>query len=216
MGKWLRLLAWTAIIIGSVIGLARATAIRWWRVPTMDRDPDLVASLGPTLLGGDLVIAWRLTKPGLGDLAVCEDPEDPRRVVIGRIAAEGGEQITVEGSQFTVDGKRVETERACLPNTFEAEHPDTGEAIEQHCQVEVMRGQSHMRGAVPPDGPEPAGDSAEVPPGHFYLLSDNRLLPYDSRHYGTVEQSKCSESVVFRLVGRAGYADAESRFTFIQ
>ena len=182
----------------------------------MAQDPDLVASLTPTLRGGDLVIAWRLTRPELGDLAVCEDPEDPRRVVIGRIVAQGGEQVSVEGSQFTVDGKRSETERACRPQQFEAQRPDTGDTVEQSCQVEIMRGHSHMRGAVPPDRPAPASDSVEVPPGQFYLLSDNRLLPYDSRHYGTVDEAKCSETVVFRLLGEAGWSDTESRFTFVQ
>jgi signal peptidase I len=216
MHKWVRFLVWTAVIVGALIGAARAVAIRWYRLPTAEEDPYLVASLAPTLRGGDLILLWRLTKPEFGDLVICPDPEDPTRIVIGRIVAEENERIRVEKSTFYLNDKRAGTERGCNPSTFQTEHPGTGELIEQHCSVEVVKGHTHMRGAVPPDRSAPSTDAKEVPPSHVYLLSDNRLFPYDSRDYGTVERSSCTEVVVFRLVGKQGWRDGESRMTFIQ
>ena len=75
MRKVLRFLLWTAIIVGAIVGLARATAIRWVKIPM--GDPYLEASIAPTLRGGDTVILWRLTKPGFGDLVVCPEPDAP-------------------------------------------------------------------------------------------------------------------------------------------
>jgi signal peptidase I len=216
MRKWLRFLIWTVVIIGTLIGLARAVAIRWWRVPTMEQDPDLVSSLSPTLQGGDLVLLWRLTGTEFGDLVVCPEPGSPGRVVVGRIVAMENDRITVEGTGFTVNDKPAASERGCLPGTFQGTSPGTGEPVEQVCTVEAVRGVTHKRGNVPAGFPAPSTDSKEVPPGHVYLLSDNRAFPYDSRNYGTVPKAACRETVIFRLVGKKGYFDAAARLTFIQ
>ena len=64
--------------------------------------------------------------------------------------------------------------------------------------------------------PAPKFSRQEVPPGNVFLLSDNRLFPYDSRDYGSVPLDSCKETVFFRLVGIKGYLDGETRFTFIQ
>ena len=72
MRKMFRFAFWVALIVGAVIGVARATAIRWWRVPQDDRY--LTASISPTLRGGDLILLWRLSKPSLGDLVMCPEP----------------------------------------------------------------------------------------------------------------------------------------------
>ena len=45
MRKMFRFLFWCALIVGGIIGILRATAIRWWRVPS--DDPYLTASLSP-------------------------------------------------------------------------------------------------------------------------------------------------------------------------
>ena len=214
MDKLVRFLVWTAVIVGAIVGLARLTAIRWWRIPT--NDPYLEASISPTLRGGDLILLWRLTEPDFGDLVLCPEPGAPERVVIGRIVAEGNDRVAVDGTTMTLNGKKSAAERACTAKTFEVEHPGTGEPVEQHCQIETIRRSSHMRGSVPTSHPAPSTVSQEVPPGNVFLLSDNRLFPYDSRDYGSVPRDSCKEAVFFRLVSAKGYLDGESRFTFIQ
>jgi signal peptidase I len=214
MRKLLRFLLWTALIVGVVVGLARATAIRWWRVPEGDNYLD--ASIAPSLHGGDLVLLWRLTKPSFGDLVVCPEPNAPDRVVIGRLIGDPGDEVKVEGSKLYVNGRAAETETACDPHHFKTIHPSTHAEIEQDCSIEVVAGHSHMRGGTLGAGVLPAPVDQKVTAGRAFLLSDNRLLPYDSRDFGLVDPSTCTETVVFRLFSRDGYKDEQNRFVFIR
>lgn len=213
MQKFGRFLIWTAIIVGMLVGLARATALRWWQVPV--GDPYLDASIAPSLRGGDTIILWRLSKPKFGDLVMCPEPKRPDRVVIGRIAGEGGDMVKVKGQNLEVNGRRAETETACAPSTFRVLHPATKQEIEQNCSVEAVAGVSHMRGGTSGHGVLPASVDQRVPDGKVFLLSDNRLLPYDSRDFGVVDRDDCTETVVFRLWSQNGWADAEARMVFV-
>jgi signal peptidase I len=205
-----RALLWIVGTLAVLIGLARAVAIRWWQIPA--DDVYLGASLNPTLEGGDTIILWRLTKADLGDLVLCPEPKHPERVVIGRIAAEGGQTIRIEGTRVIVQGKGLAVESSCLEDTFVTSDPQTGIALEQRCQLEVMGGRTHPRGSASgPTAPLPV--ETTVPENMVYLVSDNRQFPYDSRDYGPVDPALCSETVVFRLVGAKGFADSATRFT---
>ena len=106
MSKFLRILAWTLIIGGAIVGIARLTVIRWWRVPV--GDPYLEASLAPTLRGGDLVILWRGTAPIEGNLVLCPEPKGGGRYTIGRILAAldqafGGQQVDQPDHRWTFE-----------------------------------------------------------------------------------------------------------------
>ena len=111
MRKLLRFLFWVALVLGALIGLARLVAIRWWRVP--NDDPYLTASLSPSVHAGDLILLWRLTKPGYADLVMCPEPKRPDRVVIGRIVAEANDEIEVHGAELTLNHKHLGTESNC-------------------------------------------------------------------------------------------------------
>lgn len=214
MQKLLRFLLWTALIVGVLVGIARATAIRWWRIP--EGDPYLEASIAPTLRGGDLIILWRLTAPKFGDLVLCPEPGAPERMVIGRIIGDPGDKVRIEGPRVIVNGRAAETEHACRPRTFKVLHPSTGAEIEQNCDVEAVAGVSHMRGSTGGHGVQPTPVDQSVEAGKYFLVSDNRLLPYDSRDFGLVDVASCTETVAFRLVSRAGYLDSEQRFSVIR
>lgn len=211
MRKFLHFLLWTVAILGAVIGLGRAFAIRWIRVPN---DLVMAASVEPTLEGGDLILLWRLTAPAFGNLVVCPDPDNAGQVVIGRIVAEAGDTIEIAGDLVTVNGQRSETEMAC--DDFVAVDPNTQTEVEQRCSVEVLGTHKHTIGqtSAQKNVPKPVKD--EVMAGEAYLVSDNRLFPYDSRDYRAVQRSACPEAVVFRLVGRNGWGDAAKRLSFIR
>jgi signal peptidase I len=207
-----RFLLWTAIIGGAVVGIARATTLRWYRVP--DGDPVLTASLSPNLRAGDLILLWRLTAPDVGDLVMCPDPQMPSRIVVGRVMGEEGERVRVEGTDVYVNAKRLATERAC--DAFSENDPNSGLPVQQSCSEEVLRGRTHRRGASMKPPSRAVGDTdREVPEGKVYLVSDNRHFPYDSRDYGAVDRAGCKEFVFFRLVGKGGWSDADARFTYI-
>jgi signal peptidase I len=213
--RFLRFLIWVAVSLGVLVGIARAVVLRWWRVP-LD-DPYLEASVSPTLRGGDLILLWRLTKPSYGDLVMCPEPRTQTpRVVIARILGEAGDTISIRGDEIRVNGKPGEVERDCARPKFATRDPDTHDPVEQPCRIEAVGSHEHMRGGVGNHAP-PAPFSAEkVPPGYVFLVSDNRLFPYDSRYFGTVERASCRETVFFRLVGKGGFFDAKTRFTYIQ
>jgi signal peptidase I len=214
MSALLRFSLWTVLILGVIIGLLRFTIMREWRVPT--NDPVLEASIMPTLRGGDLVLLFHLNEPVFGDLVLCPEPEAPGRVVVGRIIGEAGDRVVLKDGDPTVNGKRFRFERVCNPKEFTTPHPDDGSEILQGCMMEDLANNVHMTGTM--GGHLPPRDYREVlvPPGHVFLISDNRLFPYDSRDYGPVERATCKERPMFRLVSRKGWMDSDARFMFLQ
>lgn len=213
MRKLVRLLLFLAVFLGILIGAARATAIRWWRIP--DDDPYLEASIAPTLRGGDWVILWRFTPPKQGDLVLCPEPEQPDRTVIGRIAGVAGQRIEVKGSSVLINGRRARSEGSCAQVQFATSDPRTAEIVEQRCQNEELGSRVHERGNVVPGSP-PQESRATVGEGEIYLLSDNRLFPYDSRDFGLVERESCTETIVYRLISAKGFSDVQSRLSLIR
>ncbi|HEX3776212.1 MAG TPA: signal peptidase I [Polyangiaceae bacterium] len=211
MRKLLRVLFWLAVIVGGLIGFLRATAIRWWQLP--QNDPYFEASVAPTLRGGDWVVLWRATRPKFGDLALCPEPKT-NRPVIARVAGEGGDHVSILGTALTVDRQPTQVEGVCDP--FTTRDPSNGSVIEQTCSREVLGGRTHSRGnssnSLPADAKP---DEFDVPNGQFFLVSDNRALPWDSREFGPVDASLCAETVVFRLVSKDGFFDVANRLSLI-
>jgi signal peptidase I len=210
--KTFRFLFWCALVVGIVIGLLRATALRWWRVPV--DDPYLTASASPSIRGGDLILLWRLTKPGFGDLVLCPEPKRPDRIVIGRLVGEGRDELEVSGGDITINGRRQVIEASCAEKTFTEHDPETRIEVEQRCNVEDING-GHFRGEIPPSSVRPADVKTTVPEGNVWLVSDNRLYPYDSRDFGPVPRETCKELVFFRLVGAGGFFDTKTRNQYI-
>lgn len=210
-----RFLVWSALILGVVIGVARITAIRWVRLPM--NDPVFETSVLPTLEGGDLLLLWRLSQPTFGDLVLCPEPQFPDRYVVGRILGEGGDQVRLKDGQVFVNGKSFVNERSCDPPTIEYPHPDRdSEQVKQPCSWEDAAGTLHMVGGVSGAKISPFEQQSQVPEGHWFLVSDNRLFPYDSRDFGLVDKSTCKEIVLGRLVSRRGWTDSKRRMTYIQ
>lgn len=208
----IRFLLWTAILLGALVAALRFTAIRWWRVP--DADPFLEASIAPTLRAGDLVLLWRFTPPKFGDLVLCPEPNAPERVVIGRLVGEAGDELSVNGQEVRVNNRTMSTERRCEPRSFTVIDPDVGTEVTQDCDVEALGGHLHMRGSTSGHlAPKPF--SKTISEGMAFLLSDNRLYPYDSRDYGSVERITCKETVIFRIAPKEGF-NSPRRLTFIQ
>jgi signal peptidase I len=212
----IRFIVFTAVVLGLLVGALRFTCLRWWKVP--EDDPDLAASVAPTLSPGDWVILWRATSPGFGDLVLCPDPEDPSEVFVARIAGEPGDTLQVDdGGNVTVNKSRMRSEVACDPPKFTVANPRNGDEVELRCDIEALGGAHHRRALVPPTGVmRPSAFKTEVEPGSVFLLSDNRLYPFDSRDFGPLPKASCKEAVVFRLVSRLGFSDVKARLSWIR
>lgn len=214
---FIRAVGFTIVVLGVVIGSLRLTCLRWWQVP--EDDPELAASIAPTLLPGDWLILWRGHMPGFGDLVVCPDPEAPGLVFIGRIAGEGGDTLAIdEVGALTVNNARVRSESACTTPTFTVAHPTTGDEVELRCDIETLGGVHHRRALVPASNVaiKPVASKREVEPGSVFLVSDNRLFFFDSRDFGPLPKASCKESIIFRLVSRLGFGHVPTRLTWIK
>jgi signal peptidase I len=212
----LRFLVFTLLVVGVAVGALRLTCLRWWKVP--EDDPDLTASLAPTLAPGDWLILWRATAPGFGDLVLCPDPEDPNEVFVGRIVGEPGDTLSIDDMGWvTVNNVRMRSEVACDPPKFTVPNPRSGAAVDMRCDIETLGGVHHQRALVPPTAAvKPTALRREVEAGALYLVSDNRLYPFDSRDFGPLPQASCKEAVIFRLVSRLGFSDVKKRLSWIQ
>lgn len=212
MEKALKFMLWTVGIIAFFCGLGRAFLFETWTVPD---DPVLVASVAPTLRGGDLVLVLTVGESQWGDLVRCPDPEEPSRYVVGRILGMPGDSVEVEGGVLRVNGARYDTQEACKEGFFEVAHPDTGAPVEMVCSRIEIGNNWHFRGKAPKFH---AGNDFkhQTGPQHAYLLSDNRDLHDDSRDFGAVQKDSCNQRIFFRLWGAAGWTDSEARMTFIR
>lgn len=210
VGRWA---LWALISVVVVIAVFRAIAVRWWRVPK--DDPYLEASIAPTLRGGDLVLLWRLTPPGLGSLVLCPEPKHPERMTIGRMIGEERQNVVVESSRILVNERAFGTEGDCANSRFKVASPQNGSELEQTCTIEAANGVLHQRGNA-----ESTADvnklDLTIGEGQVALVSDNRRFPYDSRDYGPVVRETCTETVFFRLVGAKGFFDSATRFQYIR
>jgi signal peptidase I len=212
MWKFLRILLWTSLIVAAIIGVLRYTAIRWWQLP--QNDPYFEASIAPTLNGGDWVILWRASSPKFGDLVLCPEPKT-NRPVIARLAAEQNDHLKISNSSLTINNAPLQSDGTC--DAFHARDPTSGGDIAQSCSLEIMGGRTHKRGNTPSETTvKPSDSEVDVAAGQIFLVSDNRALSWDSRDFGPVERSGCTETVVFRLVSKDGFFDVANRMTLIR
>lgn len=212
MGKFSKALLWTIGVLVVVAILLRATLFKVWAVPD---DPVLAASVGPTLAGGDTVLIMFRGAPGFGDLVRCADPENPERYTIGRIAGVERDIVELEGHRLLVNGKRYDNQSACPKPKFKVEHPTSGASVELNCDVVEMGGGWHYRGYNPKPFNAYEKTRVEVGEGMVFLLSDDREFHDDSRDYGVLPLTSCTDRIVFRFWGKEAWSDSSRRFTFI-
>jgi len=139
-------------------------------------------SMAPTLLVGDYVLMDKAAGwPVRGDLVVFVDPTDAGQLLVKRIVAVGGDEVTVRGREVYVNCEAGS--EGCRP-LAEPYADFTGE----------------MR-AARDAGPVP------VPSDAVFVMADNRNAGEDSRHWGPVSRSR----IVGRAVWVYWSSDAEGR-----
>ena len=192
--------------------LARAIFVDVWTLPEDDK---ISAAVAPSLAGGDTILYMKRNKPAFGDLVRCTDPDDATHFVVGRVAGLAGDSVETNGKELTVNGKRYLSEIACVEGKVTVPHPTSGSSVDITCDQVQMGGHPHFRGAS-----DKAGiftpTTTVVGDGMLFLLSDDRSYHDDSRDFGTVPASSCSGRIIFRLVSKKGWSDANRRMSFVQ
>lgn len=207
MKGFTRFVVWSAAILGAIGLLLYLLVFDVWRVPT--GDPQLAASILPTLLPEDKVLVQRGRTPGWGELARCASPVTTGAFVVGRVFGVPGDRVEIAESLVSTNGKALAARHGCPPRLVA--HPITENLVTMQCGVAETGSWSFE---YLTNGDMSVGThSAIVEAGKVYLVSDNRLMHQDSRDFGQVDASTC-EHIVFRLWGER-YADGSRRFTIL-
>lgn len=118
-------------------------------------------SMIPTLLVGDYILVnkfiYRFTTVVRGDIVVFRAPEDPDKDYIKRVIGQPGEEVAIKGGVVFVNGRPLK---------------------ETYTNARSPGGYGGYRGTW---GPK------IIPPGHYFLLGDNRNNSRDSRVWGFLD-----------------------------
>lgn len=147
------------------------------------------ASMEPSVLRGDFLFAdKRYNCPGCkyriqqGDVAIFAAPNDRTQLSVKRIIALPGDRVSIEGRAVRVNGETL----------------SSGESAEVDGTIRVTERAAGRREWTVQWSPTefvPADVELTVPPGHVFVLGDNRSNALDSRQLGSVSMED--------VVGRA-------------
>lgn len=170
-------------------------------------------SMMPTLLTGDFILvnkfAYGLRLPVLnrkvveigeprrGDVVVFKYPRDPKTDFIKRVIGLPGDEIAYQDKTVLVNGKPM---GQVSGGTYTgvgsgAEMTGARESLESLDGVEHRILTRPEAPNLPPGCPQLALAPVQVPPGHYFVMGDNRDGSNDSRCWGFVPESN--------LVGKA-------------
>lgn len=161
---WRRMVVWGSVGVLLTVGLARLFFIELVRVRGN--------TMAPVVLDGDVLLVTSVGRPDRGDVVLLEAGE---RSVLRRVIGLPGERLAGVEDQLTLDDIALETRPQ---GAFAYFSPDREQRFQQRMFREWLPdGRSHLvlgdhDGAARPwmfEAPE-----LEVPPGHLFVMCDNR------------------------------------------
>jgi signal peptidase I len=186
-----------------VVFLLRSFAVEPFKIPS--------GSMIPTLLVGDFILVNKYTygirlpilnrkivalnNPQRGDVMVFRYPQDPSVDYIKRVVGLPGDKVSYQNKRLTINGEEV-----ALKSSGEFLHPErlyhTPSFSEKLGNVEhAILLEPEAPAYVPHVVSYPLrenciynneGVTCEVPPGHYFVMGDNRDASSDSRVWGFV------------------------------
>ena len=193
-----------AIVVAVSIALmVRTFVIEPFKIPS--------GSMIPTLLVGDYLFVskfayghripftrhrvFMINGPKRGDIAVFEFPQDPRKDYIKRIVGIPGDRVAYRNKRLYLNGKIVgyEDNGAYHYTNERGQQVDSQHFSEKIPALDGDGSVDHPILVRPFAYSQPT--ETVVPPGHYFVMGDNRDNSNDSRYWGFVPD--------YRLVGEA-------------
>lgn len=209
-------LDWTAGLFPVILAvfLLRSFLVEPFKIPS--------GSMMPTLLTGDLILVNKFTyglrlpvintkitdgtPPARGDVMVFRYPPKPSMDYIKRVVGVPGDEVAYLNKQLTINGKPVP--KTAVPDYFDEEtmrylkeysenlggkehkllNDDTRRAGLSEAEIAEFPNRDNCRYSI-------EGVICKVPPGHYFMMGDNRDNSLDSRYWGFVPDEN--------IVGRA-------------
>ncbi len=209
--SWLLGTAQSLVLVVLAVLAFRSSVLDWNDVPT--------GSMQPTIAEGDRIVvnkaAYDLRLPFLGlelvrrgdpaasDIVVFRSPDDGVRLV-KRVVGVPGDRVALIGNRLEVNGRVVRY----APLTTDAVDALSCVTAGKVLASEHLEGARHAvmvsSGTIDREHFGPV----LVPPGHYFVLGDNRDASLDSREFGFVPRGR----IEGRAIGVAASLDPDARF----
>jgi signal peptidase I len=163
---------WTVVVAGAVIVaiVVKTFVLQAFFIPSASMEPTLQGGNG---LPGDRVLvdklSYRVREVSRGDVVVFEAPPDfpdpSIHDLIKRVIGVGGDEIVLDGGRVKINGRFI-AEPYLGPNSPTNPAPPNAGSYDHTCS---------------------ADDPCKVPPGHLWVMGDNRTNSEDSRFIGPID-----------------------------